>query len=297
MSNAQAAADEVITCPYCGDNVSILVPVDPGMRRRLQQEAQIANVPERVCEGCLKQLARSISRGAILRAEQRAKEQNRLMLWRSRVKLVKQAKQHLAHKNYPDAAVAYEKYLRVLEIVYDRKPGELSPDLFKGEGRAQEMTVIASVYWDLMRIYDTHDRFKERQFKAADKLAQFVRYTPAFPHIMRRAESYLRQARNPAAFQKFIKMAKSNRPRCFIATSAFDGYRDPVVETLCRFRDQRLKTTPFGRHCIRLYYRHSPKIAEFLDSHPALKPATRKALRSLAFWIEKCGLVRKGFTP
>lgn len=297
MADAQAAMDEVITCPYCGDNVSTLVPVEAGMRLRLQKEAQIMSVPERVCEGCIKQLAKSISKGAILRAEQRAKEQNRLMLWRSRVQLVKQAKQHLSQKNFSDAAVSYEKYLRVLEIIYEKKPGELSPDLFKGEARSQELTVIASVYWDLMRIYDTHERYKDRQFKAADKLAEFARFTPAFPHIMRRAESYVRQAKNPAAFKNFIRMANSSRPRCFIATAAFDGYYDPVVETLCQFRDQRMKSNQFGRGCINLYYRCSPRVAEFLDAHPSLKPATRKALGCLAYWITKCGLVRKGFTP
>lgn len=297
MADSLTGADEIITCPYCGDNVSLLVPVESGMRLRLQKEAQIINVPERVCEGCIKQLAKSISRGAVLRAEQRAKEQNRLMLWRNRVKLVKQAKAHLSQKNYSDAAIAYEKYLRVLEIVYEKKSGELSPDLFKGEARAQEMTVIASVYWDLMRIYDTHEKYKDRQMKAAQKLADFARFTPAFPHIMRRAESYVRQAKNPAAFKAFLRMARASRPRCFIATAAFDGYRHPVVETLCQFRDQRLKTNRIGRVCVRVYYRHSPKIADFLDTHPALKPATRKALGYLAYWISKCGLVRKGFTP
>ena len=293
VSETAAATEGVIVCPYCGDNVPGLIPIESGMKLRLQQEAQITSVPDQVCEGCHKQLSKSISKGAVLRAEQQAKEQNRLMLWRNRVQLVKQAKQHLAQKNFSDAAVAYEKYLRVLEIVYEQKAGELTPDLFKNQARSQELTVIASVYWDLMRIYDSHASYKDRQSKAAEKLAQFVRFTPVFPHIMRKAEGYTRQAKNPDAFNKFLRLSNASRPRCFIATAAFDGYCDPSVETLCRFRDQYLSHTQFGRAFVRLYYRHSPRAAAFLDAHPALKPATREALA----WIAKSKFVRKRLSP
>lgn len=288
-SGSSAQEEGNILCPFCGDNVPGLIPVESGMLLRLQQEAQIGQVPDAVCEGCFKQLSKSISKGAVLRAEQQHKEQNRVMLWRNRVQLVKQAKQHLAQKNYSDAAVSYEKYVRVLEIVYEQKPGELSPALFKNEARAQEMTVIASVYWDLMRIYDTHATYRERQMRAAEKLAEFVRFTPVFPHIIRKAESQARSAKNPDAFNKFLKLSHAKRPRCFIATAAFDGYQDPVVDALCDFRDHYLKTRLRGRRWIRLYYRHSPGIASFLDRAPALKPATRRLLT----WIANSRFVRK----
>ncbi len=288
MSSAAADQEGAITCPYCGDNVPALVPIETGMRLRLQENAQVDSIPETVCDGCFKMMAKMVSKGAVLRAEQQAKEQNRLMLWRNRVQLVKQAKQHLAQKNYSDAAVSFEKYLRVLEIVYECKPGELSPDLFKNEARAQEMTVITSVYWDLMRIYDTHQTYRERQFKAAEKLAAFVRFTPIFPHIMRKAESQTRSAKNPDAFQKFLKLSNAKRPRCFIATAAFQGQRTMTVETLCSFRDQYLKTSAQGRRWVAVYYRFSPSVASFLDKHPRLKPATRKLLA----WIANSRFVR-----
>lgn len=296
MSNAASnaeAAEGVITCPYCGDNVPNLVPVEAGMKLRLGQDAQIGTLPDQVCEGCVKILNKMSSKGAALRSEAQAREQNRLMLWRNRVQLVKQAKHHLAQKNFSDAAVAYEKYLRVLEIVYETKPGELGPELFKNQARAQEMTVIASVYWDLMRIYDTHPTYKDRQYKAAAKLAEFVRFTPVFPHIMRKAEAQTRQAKNPDAFQKFLKLSNSKRPRCFIATSAFDGYGRDVVWTLCDFRDGYLRRSPTGRALILLYYRHSPRIATALDRNPAWKPFIRAALTQIA----KSTFVRKRLNP
>ncbi len=288
-TDSNSATEGIITCPYCGDNVSQLLAIESGMKLRLSKEAQLESVPDEVCDGCLKILNKMISKGAALRSEAQAKEQNRLMLWRNRVQLVKQAKLHLSKKNFPDAAVSYEKYLRVLEIVYETKPGELSPDLFKNQARAQEMTVITSVYWDLMRIYDTHPTYRERQYKAAQKLAEFVRFTPVFPHIIRKAESQTRQAKNPDAFQKFLKLSNSNRPRCFIATSAFDGYGHPIVWDLCRFRDHFLRQSRLGRIAIFHYYQYSPAFAAFLDRNPALKPFIRAALTRIA----KCKFVRK----
>ncbi len=280
--------DAEILCPYCGDNVPNLLAIDAGLRLRLQEGARIEKVPDAVCDGCFKMLLKTVSKGAALRAEQRNKEQNRLLLWRSRVQLVKKAKSRLAQKSHGEAAVFYEKYLRVLEIVYDTAPGKLSPSLFGNSSRAQEMTVITSVYWDLMRIYDTHQSYSERQLKAAEKLAEFVRFTPIFSHIIRKAESQARSAKNPAAFQRFLKASKSARPRCFIATAAFDGYCHPTVQTLCLFRDQRLRTRPVGRAIILLYYRHSPQVAGLLDRHAWLKPATRKVLN----WVAQREFVR-----
>ena len=42
-----------------------------------------------------------------------------------------------------EAAVQYEKYLRVLEVVYNLKKGELSPAVFNNSSRSKELTVIA----------------------------------------------------------------------------------------------------------------------------------------------------------
>jgi hypothetical protein len=258
------------------------VQIDTGMRLRLQQSGGLNPAPDAVCSGCYGVLGKMVSKGATLRAEQQAKEQNRLMLWKNRVALVKQAKQYLAQKAFSDAAVAYEKYLRVLEIVYETTPGGLNPELFKKDAKSQEITVIASVYWDLMRIYDTHNRYQERQLKAAEKLALFIRFSPIFPQIIRKAESQTRTAKNPEAFRRFLKLSNASRPRCFIATAAFDGQRTEAVDTLCLFRDHFLKKSRLGRRAVVLYYSVSPSIATFLDRHPCLKPAVRAVLRWIA---------------
>ena len=275
-----ADAAELPTCPYCGNENPVLVHVDAGMRLALTQMA-ISKVPESVCDGCHSQFIALVSKGAKLRTESRTKQNNRLALWRNRVAMVKKAKLLMSAKRFADAAAAYEKYLRALEIVYDRKSGELTPDLFKNDARKQEITVITSVYWDLMRVYDSNSRFAERQMVAAKKLAEFARFSPVFHFIIRKAHSQTRTARNPAAYKLLIKQSNAARPRCFIASAAYDG-ESPEVTALCAFRDQRLMLSRAGRAFVRLYYVASPPIANAIDCVPFCKPAIRAVIRPLA---------------
>lgn len=286
-AGSNAEEDGAIVCPYCGDNVPSLVPVAAGMKIALQENAQLTALPDSVCAGCYAILSKMVSKGQALRAQQQAKEQNRLLLWRNRVSLVKKAKDLLAQKNFAESAVQYEKYLRILELVYDKKQGELTPDLFSSGSRQQEMTVVASVYWDLMRIYDQSPRYKDRQMVAAKKLAEFARFTPIYPHIMRKAESLARTGKNSDVYRFFVKASNKNRPRCYIASAAFEGYEDPTVTTLRLYRDQVLRRSSLGRRFTRIYYRWSPPIARVIDrSPPAVRQGIRFLLRKVANHLE-----------
>lgn len=283
-----AAADGAITCSYCGDTVPSLISIDAGMRISLQANAKLATVPESVCGGCHGILSKMISMGAVLRSQEAAKEQNRLMLWRNRVALVKKAKNHLAQREWAESAIFFEKYLRVLELVYDKKQGELSPDLFSTESRKQEMTVVASVYWDLMRIYDQSPRYKDRQIAASLKLSEFIRFTPIYGHVIRKAESLARTAKSPDVFRNFLKSSNKSRPRCFVASAAFEGAPSPTIDILRVYRDRVLRRHPVGRRLTRIYYRVSPPIARLIDRGPEfIRAALRFLLRHLANHIER----------
>lgn len=278
-----SADREAILCPYCGDTVPELIEIETGMKLRLKDSGQVNPVPEQVCSGCHEQMTKIVSSSATLKAEQKAKEANRLVLWQNRVSLVKQAKAHFNEKKYAEAAVGFEKYIRCLEIVYEVEPGGLDPEMFRKGARDQEITVVTSVFWDLMKIYDVSTTYAERHMKAAEKLAQFVRFAPIFAQIMRKAEQQVKVAKNPAAFEKFLTEAQSVRPRCFIATAAFDGLeKSEVVRTLCEYRDQRLMHHPIGRAFVALYYRLSPPVASALDAQPRCKPLVRFALKKIA---------------
>lgn len=273
----------MIQCPRCGIQVTELHPLEADMIQKLQASGE-TNLPPQVCAGCISDLRRTVatSSGGVLMQQERAKEQHRLQLWKSRVMLIKKARMCMSQKLYSEAAVSYEKYLKILDIVFDVKKGErLKPEAFKDSARTTELTMVASVYWDLMRIYDTHEKYADRMSNCAKQLAMFVQFTPIYPDIIRKAESFQKTARNPQIVKQFLKMSDKERPRCFIATAAFSDSRAPEVMKLREFRDFNLRTTQAGRKFIALYYRLSPSIACLLDKHPRFKPAVRALLRLL----------------
>lgn len=269
-----------LQCPRCGSKVFELQAIDSALADKIKENGNTETLPAQVCITCFTQLAGSIARGSVLHAREKAKEQKKLMLWKSRVNLIKKARQHMNEKAYSDAAVQFEKYIKVLEMVFDVQPGGLTPEAFKDAARTQELTVVAGVYWDLLRIYDTSEAYGERLRTSATKLAQFLKYTPIYPDILRKAEAFSKIAKNPAVIRNFIKGASENKGKCFIATAAFDSPLAIEVIELQKWRDQVLLATFCGRIFVNLYYCISPLIAAFLNRNPALKPYVRQLLRN-----------------
>jgi hypothetical protein len=70
---------------------------------------------------------------------------------------------------------------------------------------------------------------------------------------------------------------------CFIATAAFGSYLDPHVMVLRQFRDKVLLQNSIGREFVKLYYRHSPLVANAIAQNEALRTATRLALTPFIF--------------
>ena len=273
------------TCPNCGNQTEKIISVDTGMRVGLSATGMAESVPERVCQACYDALSGKVSQGVKLRIEAETREKNKMMLWTSRVNLIKQARHLMTQKAYSEAAVAYEKYLRVLEIVYNVKKGELSPDVFNKSKRSKEMTVVTSVYWDLFRIYDTSPRYSDRMSAAGQKLTQFLPFTPIFPDIAKKAEGFLKSSKNPQHVRNLMKSLKIGKSRCFIATAAFESGYAPEVMQLRAFRDQRLKQSALGRKFIVFYYRYSPSLAQKLDAHPRLRATTRSFIKLVCWFL------------
>jgi len=271
----------MVQCSRCGIQVTELHPVPAALIMKMQTAGE--SIPPQVCIGCLTEIQKAVAAtsGGVLMAQERAKEQHRLTLWQNRVQLIKQARTCMNQKMYPEAAAAYEKYIKIMEIVFECKKGELKPELFKESARHTELTVVASVYWDLLRIYDMNTRYADRQSNCARQLASFIRFTPIYPDIIRKAEIFQRSAKNPGVIKQFLKMSSESRPRCFIATSAFESVYAIEVQQLRFFRDHKLKSHSWGRVFVRLYYKYSPRIACTLDKHSWAKPALRAVLRAL----------------
>ncbi len=274
-------------CPRCGNLSDKFVAIDPAMRVTLEGAGH-AGLPESLCYACYESITSGVSQGLKLRMERDVREKNKMMVWKNRVHLIKNARSMMNQKAYSEAAVQYEKYLRVLEIVYNLKKGELSPAVFNNSSRSKELTLITSVYWDLMRIYDTNPRYGDRMQTASVKLAEFLKYSPIYPDIMKKAEQFSKTSKNPLIMKKFLKATSRRRGPCFIATAVFaDEPYALELRVLRDFRDRALRPHWTGRQMIWIYYRLSPPVAQWIAASPRTSRSARWLLTKIADQLKK----------
>ncbi|MCS6839041.1 MAG: hypothetical protein NZ480_09380 [Bdellovibrionaceae bacterium] len=281
-----------VTCPSCNQAVSSLRLISEPVQKKLTEQG-LGEVPPELCENCYINYTSKVAHGAILLAEFKAREQKKLMMWKSRVNLLKKARALMRERAYADAAIAYEKYLKVLETVYEVKANELTPQHLKNTARTQELTVIASVYWDLLRIYDTSERYTARMEVVAKKLAEFLPFTPLLPDILKKAQNFAKVAKKSHIVNLFIDTVQEKKSRCFIATSAFNNEMAPEVRYLEQFRDHVLNVHWLGKKVVVLYYFFSPRLAEWLDQNPMLKPVIRSVLRGIIGVLKSWAILNK----
>ncbi len=276
------------TCPRCKQLADQFFNIDAGMRLALRDAGVAEQIPDQVCPVCYESLTGHVSQGLKLRMERDMREKNKMIMWKNRVHLIKTARGLMTQKAYSEAAVQYEKYLRVLEMVYNLKKGDLSPAVFNNSSRSKELTVIASVYWDLLRIYDTSPRYSERMAAAAGKLSQFLPFSPLYPDIIKKAEVFARSAKNQIVIRGFLKNTKAKRGPCFIASAAFaDQPFAPELYILREFRDQVLRPWYLGRQLIWIYYRMSPPVADWLSNSQLKMRTMRWLITKMANQLKK----------
>lgn len=270
-------------CPSCGLSVPTLHPIDSGLKLTLARSGKIDSF-DAVCSSCLGQMRSSASLGAQIVANKDAALQRKTELWKGRLNLVKHGRICSARGDFAEAAVAYEKYLKTLSEVTNTRREDLTPNLFSKSPK--EVTVISSVLWELMLAYDAIVHFHMKQLECAEMLVQFLRFSPVYKTILRKAEIESKRAKNPEAFKKLLQLSGAQSSRCFIANSTFQSRTHPAVTTLCLFRDQVLRKKPLGRRMIALYYNRSPWLAEKIDNSPRSQRLLRPILRGVAFVLK-----------
>lgn len=77
-------------------------------------------------------------------------------------------------------------------------------------------------------------------------------------------------------------LVKDFTTKCFIATAVYGDPLHPAVIALRRFRNEALLTNLPGRLLVKVYYRLSPPVAEFVKRHPAVGRVVKPLLDSLA---------------
>lgn len=275
------AARKLLPCPKCKNEVEDLLRIDAGMKLALGSRPEAA-LPQ-VCPKCYTELSSLVSQGAKLRAQKTSREYNKKVLWKNRVDFLKQARNLMSIRAYPESAVMYEKYMKSVAVGFEVKPTEITPELFKDARHKKELTVMSYVMWDLYKIYDTNPKYAERQKMIAQKLIDFARSNSNIQaDLARKLLSYVKYAKNRSLTNEVLKGVDKNLVRCFIATAAFDSRLAPEVQILCAFRDQFLRRYFLGNLFIETYYRISPPIARALDHSPTAKKPVRFILSIIA---------------
>lgn len=260
-------------------STSLLHNIDQGMKLRLEKEGKATSF-DAICTACFKTMSKTLSNASYLSAEQTIQQNFKTNLWKSRLTLIRHARNLLALREYAEAAVCYEKYLKIIEYVYEKKRTEFSAQLFKEHPR--EVTLITSALWSLVEIYDLHENYWEKQHAAALKLGEMMSYTNLFTSIVKRATLKRKTAKNPAAYKALLKTANVSHSKCFIASVAYPDRNDPTVTILRQFRNQVLARHPLGRSATRFYYSWSPGLANRLQHSQIARFLLRLTLPWLA---------------
>ncbi len=287
MSELQALSG----CPLCNASTSLLHAIDSGMRLRLEKEGQFVSHAA-VCTSCFKDLSKKLSNASYLASEQIIQDNYKKSLWKNRLSLVKQARGHLVLKNHAEAAICYEKYLRIIELATEKKRIEFRPEMFKDNPR--EITLIVGALWALVEIYDLHPNYMQKQEQCAQKLGELVSYTNMFTSIVKTASFKKKVAKNTRAYKALLKAANVKTGNCFIASIAFESRNDPTLVLLRAFRNQVLATNTPGRLFIRTYYRWSPGLANRLQHYNWVKSALRAVLPPFALCLKRVFSLKVG---
>lgn len=192
-------------------------------------------------------------------------------LFRTRLPHLKRAQLLVKDDKMSQAVESYTKYLGILALYFDTTEDKLTPTLFDPVKDMTELLLISHAYWDLAKAFDRSPNLHKDCFRCLDQYVKFsigFKYQHVNAQIIRKFINK-KQAHNPKAFMAAYQKIQISSKKCYLASSAF-GDEDPRTQTLRHFK---LKIAPyaFGKDFIDFYYKISPQLLEYFNSHSSIK--------------------------
>jgi hypothetical protein len=265
MSAAEKKAPETeaggAKCESCGKSVGYLKQVDSQM----------------VCSDCSRNLKRQKFKERYERSREAAERKVIQQLFQKRIQHAKAGKNHFKKREFKKALQEYHSYLDILGRSLETEKTQIKPDQIQLPG---EQLLLASIFWDMSRMYDRDPRGDE-QLKIY--IGSFERFSLGFPWqraYKKNIAYYLNWGapKHKEIFREVGKKYGARADKCVIASVVFHP-RAAETESLRAFRDKHLENNAPGRAMVDFYYGFGPKLIPILRKSSFLQKSIRFLLR------------------
>ena len=201
------------------------------------------------------------------KGEEEEKSHYVITRFQNRLTALKKGQDHSQHNRIADAVRYYNEYLNAIAEYHEVKVEKLSPKLFNAEKEVAEILLISQVYWDLAKAYDRSPKLASECERC---LKQFALFTIGFKFQYLNSEMIRkfikkRNSYHPEYFEQTYKDMRVHSKKCYVATYCY-GETHYITSELRVFKT-KIDHTYLGAKFIELYYRVSPRVVNFCDSH------------------------------
>ena len=187
-----------------------------------------------------------------------------------RIGIIQKGKQAYRDNDYQQAIIHYYQYIEVISGIKDVEEKNIGPHLFDPNTEFMEIIALASIYWDLAKIYDRSPSLRKEFLRCLNQFYIFSINLPSQNINIRIMEKFMRNGnlKNKKDFKKIYKRIYRSSKSCYLADHCF-GPHHSVPSTLRDFK-RFLLDYKIGHVAVTSYYRYSPKIVLFFNKHPRI---------------------------
>ncbi len=147
-------------------------------------------------------------------------------------------------------------------------------------------------YDEALTNYDTALRYEPRHLKALNNKGTVLGQLERWDDAERCFKKVLEFDSKNADAKENLKLiadyrAGKHKRRCFIATAAYGTPFVSEIKVLRAWRDNYLLNSKLGTWSVEVYYRISPKVAEFISNSELRKSIVRAALKPSINYLSK----------